>query len=165
MEPSAILGSVEAFVRSNGRPLTWIAGAGWSTVGLLAIGLAIRGRTRSSRAWASIAVVTLLFPAEMFLNWRFAVSDGLRWSLRAIGGEEAIRGRRPFQAAVIAAILVGSVAVVARFASRKTSIPRPLGLSLLGVASGSSGSRWAWSRSTRSMNTNPSIISSGSSES
>lgn len=132
----AMIATIERFVRANGVLLAWASVVGWAAVGIGALRLYIvRGRHREDGAYRATAALALLFAVEMAHPLRYTLMGHLRSLARAVVGAEAVTGRRPFQAAVVLALLVASAglltALIAR--GRRTTAPGELALAGAGV--------------------------------
>jgi len=131
-----MLETVEASVRANGAHLMWLSVTCWAAIGFGALGVSSRSRDRERRAWLGIAALALLFAVEMTHPYRYWLTDQLRQALRAVGGDEAARGRRPIQAAVILIALVAASGLLAGFLARARSLATSGKLGVMGIGLG-----------------------------
>jgi len=133
MGPPTTIEAVEGLVRANERLLAWATIAGWATIGLAALGLSFRARGRDRWAWAGTAALSILFAVEMASPHRYALAVRAKSALRAFGGEEAIRGRRPIQAAVILILLIVASGLLAWFLGRRGRLSTPARWAVVGT--------------------------------
>src|SRR3954454_21464692 len=128
-----MIDALEALVRANATLLQWATITGWATIGLVTLGLSFRRRSSDRGAWFGSAAFSILFAIEMAVPHRYAFAVRMKAALRSLGGEDAIRGRRPFQAAVILVLLVVASGLLAKFLARRQRLAKPARLAVLGT--------------------------------
>lgn len=125
-------------IESLGRPdvrffLTWSAVVGWALIGLLALGVSLRKRCHDRAVWIGIAILSIIFSVEMAFPHRYVVTEGLRQAMKSVGGDEAIRGRRPIQAALIGFVVVVVIGLLVKFLFYQNKIRTPGKFAVLGI--------------------------------
>jgi hypothetical protein len=128
--------TVEVLVRANGAHLMWFSVTCWAAIAFGALGVSSWSRDRERRAWFGIAALALVFAVEMAHPYRYWLTEQLRQALRAVGGDEGARGRRPIQAAVILIVLVAASGLLADFLARARCLATSGKLGVMGVGIG-----------------------------
>ena len=131
--------AIEAFTRAHGSALRWIIVAAWVAASLGAFRLSLDKRCSARGGWLVVAILCLGFALETAHPLRFALTGWLREELRTLGGDEAVRNRRPLQLVVIASVIVPLLVLVAVRIVRTEGISRPGKIGLLGAGIGSTG--------------------------
>jgi hypothetical protein len=128
--------TVESFVRGQAAVLQAVVTSGWLAVAAAA---AWRGRRCGRRGWLAVAAAAAVVAGEMAYPVRYDLTGWLRTALRAVGGDEAVRDRRPLQAAVLLLVVLPATAAAVTAAVRTRRLSRPGRLAVAGLVVSAAG--------------------------
>lgn len=132
----AMIEGLERLAREHVLLLRWTCALGWAAVGLLGLVRASRRSGRDRAAWLAASLLALGFGLEMAVEVRYRLSDALREVLRTVGGAEAIRDRRSFQAGLILGLSLAAGVALTFGLRRARGLGLPLRLTTAGLAIG-----------------------------
>lgn len=110
----------------------WAVVAAWAAVCAGSARQVFRTRGPERAGWLAVAVLFLALAAETAYPLRAALTDLLREVLRWVGGAEALRGRRPIQAAVIALVVAPALVLLVAGVARASRLTRAARVALAG---------------------------------